>query len=138
MSLHTSSFQNLTRPLRAIGKSQGYDLVISREFDLQSSVNSSHSTKTKQVKYFLVGAYIVEDDQGSVDASNGVVADARFNGGHAGINEFGGHDGKGDPPQKRSGEVENKKEKDKKDERGEEGARQRSRQLRRVQPLEVG
>jgi hypothetical protein len=43
----------------------------------------------------LVSAYIVEDDQWSVHASNGVVADARFNGGHAGINEVGrSHDDK--------------------------------------------
>jgi hypothetical protein len=36
--------------------------------------------------------YVIEDDQWPIDTSNGVIADARLDGGHPGIHDFGGHD----------------------------------------------
>lgn len=37
--------------------------------------------------------YIIEDDQRTVDAADGVVADARLDGGHPGVDEVGRHGG---------------------------------------------
>ena len=58
---HTASFEDLTRSLGSIGQSQGDNLVESRELD------------------------IVQNDQGTVDAANGVVADARLDVHHPGV-----------------------------------------------------
>jgi hypothetical protein len=57
----TASFEDLTRSLCAIGQGQGNNLVESRELD------------------------IVQNDQGTVDTANGVVADARLDMHHPGV-----------------------------------------------------
>jgi hypothetical protein len=51
---HTASFKDLTRSLGAVGQGQRDNLVESRELD------------------------IIQNDEGTVDAANGVVADARL------------------------------------------------------------
>lgn len=35
--------------------------------------------------------HVIKDDQRTVDTSDGVVANARFDGGHPGVNKLGGH-----------------------------------------------
>ena len=58
---HTASFKDLTRSLGTIGEGQRDNLVESRELD------------------------IVQNDQRTVDAANGVVADARLDVHHPGV-----------------------------------------------------
>lgn len=37
------------------------------------------------------GAYVIQDDQRSVNTCNGIVANTRLDGSHPGVNEFGRH-----------------------------------------------
>jgi hypothetical protein len=68
----TSSFQDLTRALSAIGKGEGDDLVVSREFDLLLSADKVQTDSS--LGYMTT--HIVEDDEGTVDAADGVVSNS--------------------------------------------------------------
>lgn len=70
MAKHTASFEDLTRSLSAIGQCERDNLVESRELD------------------------IVQNDQRAVNTANGVVADARLDVHHPGVDGeiLSGHD----------------------------------------------
>lgn len=77
--IYTSCFKDLARSLAAIGQGQGHDLVESREFDLCFLV-SAHAPSCLLL---ISPTHIVQNDQRTVDAANGVVPDARRHGHHA-------------------------------------------------------
>ncbi|KAI6769729.1 hypothetical protein HG530_004358 [Fusarium avenaceum] len=63
---------DLTRALSAIGKGEGDDLVVSREFDLLLSADKVQTDSS--LGYMTT--HIVEDDEGTVDAADGVVSNS--------------------------------------------------------------
>jgi hypothetical protein len=66
----TSSLQDLTRAHRAIGECQGDNLIVSRVFYLQPELGWIGRSENRGGL-----ADIVENNEGSVDAANSVVAD---------------------------------------------------------------
>jgi hypothetical protein len=79
----TSSFQDLSRALSAIRQSEGHDLVVSREFNLRTP--SAPALFPFQAPS---ATHIVEDNQWTVDAADGVVPYPRRHRDHAGIHDF--------------------------------------------------
>jgi hypothetical protein len=73
----TSSFQNLAGALRSIGQRQGDDLAVLGVFDLDKRISSVVYPESRCGDPGSGGrwTHILEDDQGTVDTSDGVVAD---------------------------------------------------------------
>jgi hypothetical protein len=87
----TSSFQDLSRALGAIGQCEGHNLVVPGEFDLSSIC--------KLLQYILhdfEAAYTLKDDQWAVYTTDGVVPQPRRHLHHSGIevSHDGGKDGR--------------------------------------------